>query len=300
MHYFMVIAEEGSISGASKRLYMSQPPLSAQMKLLEKELGTVLFERGTRKIRLTDAGKQLYRRAAAITELCTAAKEEAAELGRRDGGCVRFGVVSSVAELAAGSWMPDFCRSHPRVHFEITEGNTYQLLEKLNTDLLHFAVVRTPFSAEGIRSFPLGEEQIVAVGTEKLIGSEDVLSLGQIGSIPLILYRRWEKIIRQAVQKQKCDLNCVCLCDDARTALCAAAGEIGAALLPESAASSAQKSGMRICRVPEINLKSGIVLIRREGGILPACAAEFLSYIKTTYGNAAKESSELNKKNIKN
>lgn len=300
LQYFMAIAEEGSISGASKRLYMSQPPLSAQMKLLEQELGTVLFERGARKIRLTDAGKQLYRRASAIAELCTAAKEEAAEFGRRDGGCVRFGVVSSIAEVAAGRWMPEFDAKHPHIRFEITEGNTYQLLEKLNTDLLHFAVVRTPFSADGIRSCPLGEERIVAVGTKEMLGSSEMLPPGRIGLLPLILYRRWEKIIRQEAQKKNLDLNCICLCDDARTALSAAAGGTGAALLPESAASAAQSSGMHICGIPEISIHSGIVLISREGGLLPACATEFMTYIKTNYCNAEKTSSELNKKNKEN
>ena len=60
MEYFVAIVNEGNISAAAKSLHISQPPLSAQMKLLEDELGVVLFERGSRSIFLTEAGKIFY------------------------------------------------------------------------------------------------------------------------------------------------------------------------------------------------------------------------------------------------
>ena len=67
LKYFVTVAEEGTISAAAKKLFMSQPPLSIQMKLLEQELGCPLFERGQKHIRLTDTGKLLYDRAQNIT-----------------------------------------------------------------------------------------------------------------------------------------------------------------------------------------------------------------------------------------
>lgn len=63
LDYFTAIVDEGSISAAAKKLHISQPPLSTQMKSLERELGAVLFERGLRSITLTDAGKLMYQRA---------------------------------------------------------------------------------------------------------------------------------------------------------------------------------------------------------------------------------------------
>ena len=57
LSYFTTIVNEGNISQAAKKLNISQPPLSHQMKLLEAELGVTLFERGSRRIRLTPAGK---------------------------------------------------------------------------------------------------------------------------------------------------------------------------------------------------------------------------------------------------
>ena len=69
IYYFKTVADEGTISAAARKLNMSQPPLSSQMHLLEQELGSILFERGSRKIQLTEAGLLFYEMAKTMLEL---------------------------------------------------------------------------------------------------------------------------------------------------------------------------------------------------------------------------------------
>jgi len=95
LSYFTAIVDEGSISAAAKKLHISQPPLSNQMKSLEAELGVVLFERGLRSITLTDAGKLMYERANTILDMASAAKMEIDSLGNGLRGTLRMGMVSS-------------------------------------------------------------------------------------------------------------------------------------------------------------------------------------------------------------
>ena len=76
LRYFVTVAEEKNITAAAKKLYISQPPLSTQLHQLEQELGCVLFERGPRRIQLTEAGRMLYNRATAILQLTEQAQME--------------------------------------------------------------------------------------------------------------------------------------------------------------------------------------------------------------------------------
>lgn len=74
--YFAAVVEEGSITAAAKRLHLSQPPLSHQMKCLEEELGLQLMERGARHITLTAAGKVFYQRAKNLLQLADSTQKE--------------------------------------------------------------------------------------------------------------------------------------------------------------------------------------------------------------------------------
>ena len=96
LSYFVKIVEEGSISGAAKKLFMSQPPLSSQMKLLETELDCTLFERGSRTIRLTEAGETLYNYSRSLLQLSNVAKQETMNAARHFNGVLRIGIVSSL------------------------------------------------------------------------------------------------------------------------------------------------------------------------------------------------------------
>lgn len=76
LEYFRAIVDEGTISGAARALHMTQPPLSYQMKMLEEELQVRLFARGSKHIRLTEAGKALYVRAESLLTMTDITKRE--------------------------------------------------------------------------------------------------------------------------------------------------------------------------------------------------------------------------------
>ena len=74
LKYFVMIVREQNISKAAERLYLTQPTLTKQMQELENELGAKLFERGKRKITLTEDGLFLYKKAQEIIDLETITK----------------------------------------------------------------------------------------------------------------------------------------------------------------------------------------------------------------------------------
>lgn len=149
--YFATIVEEGSISAAAKKLHLSQPPLSYQLKLLEEELHLQLLQRGARGVQLTEAGKVLYKRAQGILELTERTQKELqAMAGQGFAGTLHIGTVSSSGASLLDWRIPAFHEQYPQIGFAIHEGNTFELMEMLESGLIELAVVRTPFHDEQV------------------------------------------------------------------------------------------------------------------------------------------------------
>ena len=161
--YFIAIVEEGNITRASNKLHMAQPPLSNQLKLLEDELGTKLLERGARKVNLTDSGKILYNRAKHIVEITKATVTEIEEFCDGTQGTLRLGTISSSGTALLSSRVIEFNQKYPNIKFEIHEGNTYEVLEMINSGIIEVGIVRTPFNSQNLECLLLDSEPMVAV-----------------------------------------------------------------------------------------------------------------------------------------
>jgi DNA-binding transcriptional LysR family regulator len=77
IEYFVAVAEEGHVGRASRRLRVSQPPLSRQIRALEDELGVTLFDRTARGMRLRDEGRRFLVHARRVLDELTEARREA-------------------------------------------------------------------------------------------------------------------------------------------------------------------------------------------------------------------------------
>ena len=116
LEYFRVIAETESIHEAARRLNMSQPPLSYQLKQLEAELNVTLFERTRQGVRLTEAGKLLYDRSANLLEYVKSTELEVAKVGKKR--VLRLGITpTTVATIMPCVSL--FSRRNPDVNFEV-------------------------------------------------------------------------------------------------------------------------------------------------------------------------------------
>ena len=157
------VAEELNITRAAEKLHISQPPLSAQIKSLETELDTVLFFRGKRRLKLTESGQLLYRRAKEIIKLTDKTKSEILSLGEGMRGTIAIGLVEGMAPDIAAEWFAGFRAIHPNVRFRILDGSTDDLLEKLRTGLISLAVITSPCDNSLLHSFHVGEEKMAAL-----------------------------------------------------------------------------------------------------------------------------------------
>ena len=95
LRYFIAVAEERHFGRAAQRLHMAQPPLSQQIRQLEEQLGTQLFERTTRRVELTPAGELLLDRGRRILRDLEELESDVAEVGAGAAGVIRIGLSGS-------------------------------------------------------------------------------------------------------------------------------------------------------------------------------------------------------------
>lgn len=282
LEYFITIVNEGNISAAAKTLHLSQPPLSNQIKLLENEIGCILFERGSRQIKLTEAGRILYNRATILLDLANSALEELESYKKGVYGTLRMGVVSSVGGVFLKDWILPFQKKYPDIRYEIFEANTYQLLEQLKGNSLDFAVVRTPFPVSTFKRMDLFKEPIVAIGNEKYFSTnkeKDSVTLQELANTPILLYRRWETIFINLLKEKKIEWEIFCKNDDARTTLHWANEGLGVGIAPESAKSFASPNQTIIKNISDCTIYSTVSVIFNSDTYHSLTASQFLNYI---------------------
>ena len=162
LHYFVIVAEERNITRAAERLKMSQPPLSAQLKGLEDELGVQLFIRGKRHLTITDAGTHLYRRARQILELTSQTEQELRSLEGLSGN-LNISLVEGRAPFFLARWIAGFRSEFPQVAVHLWNGSTDEVMERLQRGLADLAMVAAPYNTEQFDGIPVGREPCVAM-----------------------------------------------------------------------------------------------------------------------------------------
>lgn len=282
LRYFTAVVEEGTVTGAARRLNMTQPPLTAQLHNLEQELGCCLFEHKGRRLHLTEAGHTLYERACMILGFCDTTAAEMSDFVTGTAGTLRIGVISSVQETLFPKWLCQFAAHYPQVQYDLYSANTYQLLEQLRVGGLDLAVIRTPFSAPDLDIHYLKKEFLVAIGTEKFLQDipGETVTLEQLAAKPLILYRRWEGILRSRFESIGCFPRIRCCNDDAQTTLLLAQNGLGIGLLPSSALSSSNKT-LQIRRFDDPSFSTEIAIACRSRQHLTQAAQLFREFLIT-------------------
>lgn len=282
LKYFLTIVEEQQITNAAKRLHIAQPPLSQQLKLLEEELGVKLIERGSRKIQLTDAGKLLRNRAEQILNLTENTTKELTDFKEGTKGILSIGTISTSGAVLVPERMRKFHEKYPKVNFEIWEGDTYRVLEILNSGVIEIGIVRTPFNIQDYESICLSKEPMVAafVGNSYWNGEKVSLSLTDLKDKPLIVYRRFEKLIIETCHNAGFEPKIICKNDDARTTLLWADSGIGIGIIPRSAIGLIGSSRLKHKEISASSLETQVAAIWSKNRYLSACARNFLEIFK--------------------
>jgi DNA-binding transcriptional LysR family regulator len=163
LRYFIAVAEEGHITRAAERLGMQQPPLSQQIKALERELDVQLFRRKPRGVELTDAGRALLNDGRAVLARLDQAFETTRRTARGEQGRVCVGISrTSTYHSLVPQVIRAFREAYPRVFLTVVEARNNELIEQLQGERIDVAFCRLPpTSPQALVTYTLLEEPMV-------------------------------------------------------------------------------------------------------------------------------------------
>lgn len=283
LSYFVTVAEELNISKAARKLNLSQPPLSLQIKNLEEELNTRLFIRGRRQLEITESGRLLYRRAKEILNLAEKAESEVMSMNDGMTGTISLGLVEGLAPDIAGSWFYGFSRIYPKVRFRILDGNSDDLLEKLRSGIISLAVITAPYDQSLLNAFPVGRDNMAAMMSRehplaKIQG--DTVTVSQLVGQPLIVPSRGATIdsISKWFREVKSEPNIICEMDSYLDAAALAGRGMGISIFPETA--YVENSSIISKKIEGSGRELNYLFVWLKGHPLPTIEEKFIDYVK--------------------
>lgn len=190
LRYFVAVAEELHFGRAAANLHMAQPPLSQRIKGLETHLGVTLFERSSRHVELTPAGRLLLPEARELLARAERASALAERMRADEPAELRAAVMPSLPALALAQAMENFA-ARDSARLDLRESGDEQALHDLAAGSIDVALVRHPalldrFHVGATLTAPLG---VVVTATSALADSEEV-DLAQLRDLELVVFAR--------------------------------------------------------------------------------------------------------------
>jgi DNA-binding transcriptional LysR family regulator len=193
LRYFVAVADECHFTRAAERLGIGQPPLSQQIQILEREIGTPLFKRLPRGVSLTDAGKSLLVDARAILGDVTRAGDHARRAARGELGRVRIGMINSAPfHPFVPRVIREFGLRYPKVALSLEEKSTPALAAAVLDEQVDVAFVRPPLGEElRLVAQPLFDEEVlIALPQGHPLTEYLSLPLDALAAEPFVLFPR--------------------------------------------------------------------------------------------------------------
>lgn len=187
---FVVVAEELHFTRAAERLNLAQQALSAQIRKLEERLGVELFERTTRRVELTDAGRTLLSHAMPLLASASRAWEEVARVGLGDAGQVSVSYAPTARREVLPAILDEVHRRYPRLDVKSCE--LWWGRDAITSGLADVAITRGPGPEDPeINSTALMHSRIgVILAADHPLGGRDEIQMSELDGMPLEIQAR--------------------------------------------------------------------------------------------------------------
>lgn len=274
---FLAVAEELHFGRAAERLHIAQPPLSRTIQQLERQLGSRLFERSTRSVRLTTAGQALIQPAKNVLEAVRRAENavEAADLGET--GVVRLAFAGVSTYQLVAEWARLVRQFRPGIHLELSSQNfAQQGMRKLLDDDADVALGRWDVIPAGISSrIAARDTLVVAMPDTHRLAQADSVSFRELAGDEFVSLPAYDGAVlpdrlRRLAHAAGYAANVVQVAPDTQSALALVSAEVGCHLTLSSVAANAAQKQVAFVPVTDETMDVNLCLAWRQQDDNPA------------------------------
>jgi LysR family transcriptional regulator, hydrogen peroxide-inducible genes activator len=286
LRYLCAIADTGSFTRAAEHCHVAQPSLSQQISRLEDELGTRLFDRLGRSVRLTDAGRAFLPHARSVLHQTELARNEVDGRRRDPRGTVTVGVIPTIAPYYMPRRIAAFTRRYPDASLRIVEETTPVLVESLRSLAVDVAILSLPLKHRDFETMPLLTERLyAALPTDHPRANAVSISLRELRDEQFVLLREshcFRGIALAACERARLDPRVAFESGQFSSLLGMVAAGVGVTLVPEMAID--RSAGCRYVQVSDAQAFRTIAAARLKGRSFSRVQQEFLEQLTKRTG----------------
>ncbi|WP_285008021.1 LysR family transcriptional regulator [Pedobacter faecalis] len=191
LRYFKTLADLLHFGNAAKKLFISQPPLSRQIRELEEELGATLFTRSNKRVALTDAGAYLKTEVDNLFSRLEEVKNSVRQIHLNESGTLKIGYISSVYQTQLAEALKEMGAAFPYVKTSLYEIPTLSQIKALEEGELDVGILRAPVHSKALKVQTMFFDPFVIVlpgGKTATASSEELISL--LRASPFIFFNK--------------------------------------------------------------------------------------------------------------
>jgi LysR family hydrogen peroxide-inducible transcriptional activator len=290
LRYVCAIAETGSFSRAAERCQIAQPSLSQQVLKLERDLGTKLFDRLGRSIRITEAGRAFLPHARSILDQMETARSSVADQNADLRGNVAAGVIPTIAPYLMPRYTATFAKKYPDAKLRIVEETTPMLVEGLRDLSIDVAILALPLRHKDLESFPIRTEPLfVALPKDHPYSGAGSIALKSLRGESFVMLRNghcFRDLSIVTCTHARITPNIAFESDQFSSVLGMVAAGIGISLVPEMAID--REAGCRYVRLSDARATRTIVATVLRGRSFNRIQQAFLTGIRSARPSASK------------
>ncbi|AZS14910.1 LysR family transcriptional regulator [Paenibacillus lutimineralis] len=280
LEYFLAVCEELHFTRAAEKLGISQPTLSHQIRLLERELGAPLFHRSGKKTLLTQAGQILLGHAHRVINEIKLARLEINELSGLQRGKLRIGCSGNHLLTDA---LVAFHRLYPGIELTVTELATEETRDGLLHNHLDVGVVFLPLFDEQLGYRPLYDEELVlAISSSHEYATCSNITIQQLANLPLVLFPQKflvRQMIDSACAELEIQLNPVMELSTLESQLHMAEQNVGGTILPKSYGKTVVSDKVAIIPLADPAPRKKVGLVYRKDTLESSIIRAFVDHL---------------------